>query len=315
MNFLDALNRRYDVVISATTDKDFYLNCYYYFDYIHRNPELNKIFEDAYMIYTKKFFDIWADYNEKRRIYLDSGRSIEPPKITTEPFEVSRLEKFDMYCNACGLDARVYHPIKHYQECDCPELCGDFVGSLLVKGLEYTLKRYKDDYREFKGQIIQRQKNFYKDERENYQTELSRFHIEFTYRVAQLSELNVPETMEIKPFLNFSTGDFFYCGTKGNLPPSGQGFKVLRTLLEAKDYKASHDQLVKSYLPNIYKATKVQKSGLHTIIRNIKKQIGVLPKGEWGYVRYKVKSCVLNYDTDTREITDVSPFPLLQYKH
>jgi len=29
---------------------------------------------------------------------------------------------------------------------------------------------------------------------------------------------------------------------------------------------------------------------------------------EWGYARYKVKSCVLNFDTDTREITDVSPF-------
>jgi len=29
---------------------------------------------------------------------------------------------------------------------------------------------------------------------------------------------------------------------------------------------------------------------------------------EWGYVRYKVKSCVLNYDTDTREITDALKF-------
>lgn len=75
MNLADGLNKRFDVVISSVTEKDFYLNCYYYFDYIYQHPELLKIYEDAQRNYSKKFGDIWGDYNEKRIAYLESGRT------------------------------------------------------------------------------------------------------------------------------------------------------------------------------------------------------------------------------------------------
>lgn len=278
MNFVEGLNKRFQVVTSSSTEKDFYLNCFYYFDYIYQNPELLNIYEEAARNYSIKFCEIWGDYNDKRRSYLESGRTIEAPEITTQPDEVARLEKFDMYCNACGLDGRVYHPIKHYQECDCPETCGDFTGSLLINGLEYTLKRYKNDYREPKKKITQIYKSWYEDQSSHYQEELSRFHIEFIEKVSQLSELDVPSTTEIKPFLNLETGDFSYFGRVGNFPTSGQEFKVLKTLLTANNYKASHDILVRSFLPSVEKATKSQKSKLHTIIRNIKIKLGVLPE-------------------------------------
>jgi len=138
MNLADGLNKRFDVVTSSSTEKDFYLNCIYYFDYIYNHPELLKIYEEASGNYSSKFGEIWGNYNDKRREYLESGRTIEPPDITTQPSEVTKLEKFDMYCNACGLDVRVYHPIKHFQECDCLALCGDFVGSLLIPFVHIT---------------------------------------------------------------------------------------------------------------------------------------------------------------------------------
>ena len=62
---------------------------FYYFDYIYQNPELYKIYAEAYSTYTRKFSDIWGDWNDKRQAYLESGRTIEPPEITTESNEVT----------------------------------------------------------------------------------------------------------------------------------------------------------------------------------------------------------------------------------
>ena len=278
MSLTETLNKRFDVVVNSLTEKDFYLNCYYYFDYIYEHPELLKIYEDAYVTYTRKFGDIWADWNDKRREYLDSGRTIEPPEITTQPEEVSRLEKFDMYCNACGLDVRVYQPIKHYKECE-HELCGDYNGSLLLNGLDFTLKRYKKDYRNLNKQISSTYKHWYEGQREHYQAELSRFHIEFIEEVGKLSLVEVPHTTEIKPFLNLNTGDFMYFGKQGNFPISGQDFKILRILQDSIDKPVPYLKLIQAIIPSVTEVREVHKMALRDVIKNIKRKLGVLPKG------------------------------------
>ncbi len=281
MDLVQGLNKHFDIVVASKTEQDFYMNVYRYFDYIFTHPELEQIYQNARRNYHKQFGEIWGDYIDQRKAYLDAGRVGEPPAITNQPSEVTRLEKFDLYANAVGLEVRVYEPIKHFHECDTPDTCSDFCGALLVRGLDYVLQQLKSDYRTLrdkKKDVISTYEGWYKNHRDSYQQELNQFHMMFLVEVEKLDLVTVPKTKELSPFLNLHTGDFVYFGTEGNFPTSGQEFKVLKTLLSVKDYKATHDELIRSFLPSVEKATKTQKSKLHTIIRNIKYKLGVLPE-------------------------------------
>jgi len=192
-----------------------------------------------------------------------------------------RMERFDTYCKAVGLEVRVYEKIKHYYECEDGDSCGDVCGALLARGLNFVLRRIKPDYRtvrEQKKEVKNLYEGWYKNQRDRYQHELDQFHMMFIFDVEKLDQIIVPTTKDLSQFLNFKTGDFIYLGTKGNLPISGQEFKVLKTLLTAPDFMASHDELVRSFIPNIANATKSQKSALSIIIRNIKNKLSVLPE-------------------------------------
>jgi len=277
MSHIDGIQRRYEAVIQSFTEEGFYLNCFYYFDYIYSNPDLYKIYEEAYKDYSKKFGNIWGDWNDGRRQYLESGRTIEPPEVTNQPDEVYRLETFDMFCNSCGLDVRVYHPIKHYKECE-HELCNDYNGWLLVRGLEATLVRYKGHLRISPKSIKHTYKNWYQNKREDYQGNLSRFNIQFIDKVRELDILVVPEAKTIKPFLNSNTGDFSYFGKKGNFPISGQEFKVLKTLHDNLGEPVTHLELIKSFIPSVTEAREAHKMTLRDVLKNIKIKLGVLSK-------------------------------------
>ena len=106
------------------------MNVYRYFDYIFTHTELADIYEKAGREYRKKNTNIWAEYD--RRHDIDSF--IRSSKTT-------HMEHFDMYCNAVGLDVRVYEKIRHYQECDTPDTCRDFCGALMIRGLDYVKLR------------------------------------------------------------------------------------------------------------------------------------------------------------------------------
>jgi hypothetical protein len=198
MNLVEGLNTRFEIVTSSRTEGGFYLNLYHYFDYLFKNPEFADMYRIAQNEYHKKFGDIWNEYNTQRQAYLDSGRTIESPQITTQPSEVSRMEKADMYCMAVGSEVRIYYPIKHFHECDTPDDCGDYNGMLLLYGLDYTLKKYKDYYRVEAKHIKSTYKNWYKNERDFYQGELSQFHMMFTARYEeQKGSIVVPTSNEI----------------------------------------------------------------------------------------------------------------------
>lgn len=279
MKHVDSLQKRFDIVIASTTEKDFYLNCYYYFDYIYSNEDLLELYHNAYRDYSSKFADIWGDWIDEREAYLDSDRTIEPPEITTQPNDVYRMEKFDMYCNACALDVRVYHPIKHYKECE-HELCNDYNGSLLINGLKETLRRYKDDYRNSKKDITKTFKNWYEGEREHYESELSRFHMEFIEAVKKLEVSEVPKNSEFKPFLNEKTGEFFYYGNRGTFPLAGQEFRVLKKLQDNKGEPVTYLELIQAIMPSVTEVREAHKMTLRDVLKNIKTRLGVLPKSK-----------------------------------
>lgn len=198
MNLVEGLTDRLNVVISSRTESDFYVNVYHYFDYLFKNQELADLYHLTQTEYGKKFGDIWADYNDKRRAYLESGRTIESPQITDEPMEVSRMEKSDTYSMGVGSEVRIYYPIKHFYECDKPGECGEYNGMLLLYGLDYTLKNYKGNLLISQKEIKETFKNWFKGQRDYYQGELSQFHMMFTSRYESLNgAVVVPSTDEI----------------------------------------------------------------------------------------------------------------------
>lgn len=270
MNLVDGLNNRFNVLIASKTERDFYYSAYYYFDYIFSNPQLEELYREGEVEYRKKATKIFEQFEANPQ----HGDSYHAQMIY-------KMEKFDMYCNAVTLEVRLYHPMKDYIETNDPDSHQSYLMVALDKGFKYALKvcSPRFGYREnFKKEFKENFNSWFVGQRDQYQDELSRFHVEFIDQVAQLSELSVPASAEIKPFLNLETGDFSYYGVKGNFPTSGQNFKVLKTLLTAKNYKATHTELVQSFIPNVDKATKSQKQKLTTVIRNIKIELKVLPE-------------------------------------
>lgn len=270
MDLVQGLNKHFDIVTTSKTEHDFYMNVYRYFDYIFIHPQLKQLYEKAENDYRKKSIDIWAGY--------EYHKDNDGDRRSSETF---LMERFDMFCHAAYLEGRVYEKIKHYQECDTPDTCGDFYGALLVRGLNFVLKNHKPNYpslRNRKRDITQTYNNWYKNQRDRYQYELGQFHMMFLVEVEKIELTEVPEMKKFTPFLNLETGDFHYMGSRGNFTISGQEFNVLKTLSESPNYQATYLKLVQSFIPSVERVTSVQKDALRTVIRNIKEKLGVLPK-------------------------------------
>jgi len=193
------------------------------------------------------------------------------------------MESADMFCNGCALEVRMYRQLKNYYVTKEPDMLQDPYAVALVKGIDYASKVCSQrDYGQSKKEIIKGFNNWFKNQRNSYEQELSIFHVQFINEVEKQEEPEKVQTIEKrknKHFLDIGTGDFMYLGKKGNFPTSGQEFKVLKTLLDSPDNKATYTALVNSY-SSVTKASKVDKARLYIIVRNIKRELGVLPKNK-----------------------------------
>lgn len=263
---------RFDILVASKTERDFYYNAYYYYDYIFTNPQLLELYEKAGKEYRKKHSEIIDKYNNDPRLDGDYCSQM-----------VSKTEKFDAYCNAVPLEVRLYHPMKDYLETDDLDRYQDYLMVALDKGFDYALKVCSPRHgymKNFKKTFQSNFNNWFVNQRDIYQEQMSRFHMEFIEMVSQSSEPTTLPTAKIRPLLNLETGEFKYFESTGFLPYNGQEFNVLKILVQSDHYKAPYLNLIQSYRPKVQTVTKPEKADLYKIINNLRSRFGILSKAK-----------------------------------
>lgn len=273
-SIITGLNKRFDIALQESTDKEFYLNLYHYFDYIENTLELKGIFDQSERDYYTKFKEI--------KLKNATGQTDD----VTAKAQLRKLELFNLYALGCGIYMRIYLAISEYRKTEEEDDLQDPVIVLLFYGIEYAKKMKKWD-----KEYLNLYNNWFGGKRSMYQSELKQFHLLMLEELAkQKPVVTQPEHTAIKAplHLNLSTGDFIFNGIRETFSPATQEFKVLSTLLYSKDYIATHLELYKAIHPNAERISKTQRDQLSLIIRNIKRKLNILPKsGESNFDIFK----------------------------
>jgi hypothetical protein len=185
---ITGLNKRYDIVIQSTSDKEFYLNIHQYFDYIYKNEVLKAFIDNSQKTYAKAMYEIWGDYRPYTQEELDTNSA-----------KVCKLEHFNLYAMQAGIYVRVYLPIEDYKTTTDTDDKQDPVVVILMRGFDYALNLNVWS----KGELKEYKKWF--EGRGRYEPELRRIHL------ILLDELNKPnlatEDIPKKPELSFDYDD------------------------------------------------------------------------------------------------------------
>jgi hypothetical protein len=263
-SIITGLNKRFDIALQKSTDKEFYLNLYHYFDYIENTQELKSIFDQSERDYYTKF----------REIKLKNATGQTDDSIARG--QLRKLELFNLYAIGCSIYMRIYLTISEYRKTEEEDDLQDPVIVLLFYGIEYAkkLKRWENEY-------LKQYNNWFGGKRSMYEAELKQFHLLMLEELAKQKPIvTTPEitTTKIPLYLNLTTGDFIFHNTKGTFSPATQEFKILSTLLYSKDYTVTHFDLYNVIHPNTQRIIgKTHRDRLSLIIRNIKKKLNILP--------------------------------------
>jgi hypothetical protein len=178
MNLLAGINKRYDIMVASKTEQDFYLNVYQYYDYIFTNPFLYNLYTEGDKAYRMKADVIWSS----------SDRSI-PENVKHQSQLTHKMEQVDMYCNGCCLEGRLYRPLKDYYETGEPDMLQDPFAVAIVKGIDYAAEVCsKRPYAGSKKEIKKGFNNWFKNQRDGYQQELTTFHIQFIRQIEEIED-------------------------------------------------------------------------------------------------------------------------------
>ena len=175
---------------------------------------------------------------------------------------------------------RIYLPIEDYKNSGEPEIDQDPSAVLMIRGID----RISPDY-ERKSPIkwgkkkIRNLNKWFEGKRPYYEKELRQFHL---LLIGALEQTSFEPKITSNTLLDFnrSTGDFTFLNTQGTLNPTTQPYKILRILMDSKDNQATYLTLWQSLYPDAQEVSKTQKQLLSLVIRNIKEQFTILPKGE-----------------------------------
>lgn len=77
--------------------------------------------------------------------------------------------------------------------------------------------------------------------------------------------------------INIATGDFVYCGTKGNISPKTQGYKILTLLISSPNHLSDYDSITKTLYPFLDKANNSIKFNIQQVVKKTKTKLGILP--------------------------------------
>lgn len=77
--------------------------------------------------------------------------------------------------------------------------------------------------------------------------------------------------------ISLNNGDYNYYNKKGNFNTKGQEYRVLYHIIKSHNYRSSYDEICRFIN---HSEAKSDRDGLYTIIRNIKRELGILPKSK-----------------------------------
>ena len=263
---ITGLNKRFDIALQESGDKEFYLNLYHYFEYIENTQELKSIFDQSE-----------RDYYTKLREIRRKNATGQTDDVIARG-QLRKLELFNLHALGCAIHMRIYLAISEYRKTDEADDLQDPVVVLLFYGIEYAKKTKRWD-----KEYLNLYNNWFSGKRSMYEAELKQFHLLMLEELAkQKPVVTTPEiaTVKIPLYLNLTTGDFTFHKERGTFSPASQEYKILLTLLYSKDYVATHLELYKAIHQNTERISKTQRDQLSLIVRNIKRKLNILPKTE-----------------------------------
>ena len=267
---IDILKTRYQTAMESVSDSLFYQNIHGYIDLIKTTPEFSSIMIKAEKEYGEKFYEI--------RIMCKDDEYENPRQHEL----VNHLERFSLYASHyCVMEVRIYWPIEYYKNPLPDEQHGDIpdiVAIILLRGFDVA-----KEMRLWSNKTLNSFNKWFKGERKYYEDHLRQFHTDFLTEVMKLKNekpLEIPKVPENKIPLHFDerTGDFNFYNTTSNIAPATQEYKILYSLLHSESYLCEYLPLYKALFPSTTEIRKAHKDTLAQIIRNLKKDLGILPK-------------------------------------
>jgi len=255
MNVVDILDRKLESALTATSDRDFYLGIHSYLDVVLHTPEL-------------------ANYINQAEQDFHTDVQIQDDNIKVEQFNVYTAYYLPLYL-------RIYIPIETYKTTNEPDSQQDPVALYLLYGPKHPRSRSWNCPSMSPGtgrNQVASYSSWFKGKRPDYERLLKQLHTDLVTNY-QPSEIIQP-TVTTPLVVDFSTGDFHYAGTTGNLNPKTQAFRVLTTLYQAENYQADYLTLIRCLKPNTETVTKPAKQELSDVIKQLKRNLGILPQSE-----------------------------------
>lgn len=256
MSISEVLNKRLEAIKEARTDTEVFKHIHGYIKYVLNTPELKAVLDAEE-----------ADFYHKVK-FTDDNIKLEKSNFYQSYFINSFL--------------RIYSPIETYQESNQPDEKQDPVALLLIWGFNHPrTKRWVNGHPVFnKKERLSELKSYwawFDGQTQDYVNEIGNLHIELITALSKKRAVKMPEVKEIPLVLNLQTGDFNLGSISGALNTATQEFRVLAKLYTADNHKANYLELIKCLRSNADMVTKPDKADLAIVIRNIKKQLGILP--------------------------------------
>ncbi|MDD4804057.1 MAG: hypothetical protein PHN69_02690 [Candidatus Pacebacteria bacterium] len=182
---IDGLNTRLNITLQSTSERDFYMSLYYYFDYVHKTSSLIKIFDKSEKEYSKAFNDIWKEKKQYTEEELDEKSS-----------QVVKLERFNLFAVGSTILVRIYLPIDDYKNTSEPDEKQDPVAIILIHGIDYALELGKRDkylnLTRWNKEFLRSYRNWFEGKRNYYESIIRRFHLMFLDELSKpILEINI----------------------------------------------------------------------------------------------------------------------------
>jgi hypothetical protein len=243
----------------SPNDIECYKHIHAYIHYLLNTPKLKSIL-DA----------------EEKDYYTEIHRTIDGYKVEQGNFYFAYFLTSYM---------RIYAPIEIYNTSYEPDSEQDPIALILLYG--YKHPRTQSWVNRFQVPIVKRERkqqlksywSWFDGKREEYVNEIKNLHLEI---ITVLSKQPDKPNAELKSkndlsslLLDLETGDFHYGKKTDSLNIKTQPFRVLSKLYSADGKTVPYLDLIQCIKPNAKEVTKTDKMKLTTVIKNLKKSLGI----------------------------------------
>jgi len=259
MEITEVLNKRIQAIEDSSNDIECYKHIHAYIHYLINTPKLKSIL-DA----------------EERDYYTEIH-------LTTDGYKVEQANFYFAYLLPSYM--RIYFPIEIYNTSYEPDSEQDPIALLLLYGFKHPrtqswVNRFPvRDMKKHRKEELKSYWSWFDGKRQEYVNEMKNLHLEIITAISkqpdQPNTEPTPETETISLLLDLETGDFHYGKKTDSLNIKTQPFRVLSKLYLADGKTVPYLDLIQCIKPNAKDVTKTDKMKLTTVIKNLKKSLGI----------------------------------------